>query len=223
MELTKTGEPPLHVVIADYREATSPVPAALQQLPGVQVAFKQLAVGDYIVDGRCVWERKTVADFASSVSDGRLFIQAQRLASLSQPAALILEGRGSDLAATQMRREALQGAMVSLALVFQLPVLRAADANETARLMIYAAEQLRRHEQGTVTAHSRRPKRKRRLQLRILQGLPGIGPGRATRLLESLGSVSAVMNASQERLAQVDGIGDKTAMAIRNILEAEVV
>jgi ERCC4-type nuclease len=109
--------------------------------------------------------------------------------------------------------------MVSLSLIFRLPVLRALDPAETAKLMIYAAEQINRHENNGSSRYARRPKRKRRIQLRILQGLPGIGPGRATQLLDNFGSVEAVMKASQERLEQVDGVGVKTATAIRDVLQ----
>ena len=50
--------------------------------------------------------------------------------------ALILEGRGSDLIGSEMRREALQGAIVSLTLIFGIPVLRSFGPEETARAMI---------------------------------------------------------------------------------------
>jgi DNA excision repair protein ERCC-4 len=208
------------LVVADHREAASPVPAALKQLPGVELQFTQLAVGDYLVDGRSVFERKTLADFAASIADGRLFVQAQKLAGLPQPAAIILEGRTSDVATIQMRRESMQGAMVSLGLIFHLPVLRALDAAETARLMLYAGRQLRRHESSEGGyRHLRRPKRKRRIQLQLLQGLPGIGPTRAKQLLETFGSVEAAMTASLEELEALEGVGPKTAAAIREVLQ----
>jgi excinuclease ABC subunit C len=54
--------------------------------------------------------------------------------------------------------------------------------------------------------------------MRILQGLPGIGPARAEQLLETFGSVEAVMTASLERLEQVEGVGPRTASAIREVL-----
>ncbi len=206
-------------ILVDDREAASPVPEVLKQIPGVAVQIQRLAVGDYIVDRRCVFERKTVLDFAGSIADGRLFVQAQKLARLPDPAAIILEGRASDLAGTRMRREALQGAMVSLSLIFRLPVLRAIDPAETARLMIYAAQQLQRQEWQWGCRYGRRPKRKRRVQLRILQGLPGVGPARAAQLLEVFGSVEAVVTANLERLEQVEGVGSKTAAAIREALQ----
>jgi DNA excision repair protein ERCC-4 len=213
------SRPATTVIWVDDREAASAVPAALKRLPGVDMRFKRLAVGDYLVNGRCVFERKTIADFAQSIIDGRLFVQADKLARLSISAAIILEGRSSDLAAIHMRRESLQGAMVSLSLIFRLPVLRALDPAETAKLMLYAAEQITRHENDGSSRYGRRPKRKRKIQLRLLQGLPGIGPNRAAQLLANFGSVEAVMTASQERLEQVDGVGSRTAAAIRDVLQ----
>src|SRR5216684_2137145 len=90
------------MILADDREATGPVPQALRQLPAIELQFSRLAVGDYEVDHACVFERKTVVDFAGSIADGRLFIQAQKLATLREPTAIILEGRASDLAGTHM-------------------------------------------------------------------------------------------------------------------------
>jgi DNA excision repair protein ERCC-4 len=206
------------MVLADYREAASPVPSALEQMPCIQLAFKHLPVGDYEVDRRCVFERKTLSDFAASIADGRLFIQAQRLAQLNLPTAILLEGGTGDLAKIGMSRECLQGAMISLSLVYHLPVLRALDPAETARLLVYAGYQLRRHECGPGCRYGKRPKRKRRLQLHILQGLPGIGPTRAELLLKSFGSVEAVMTASLECLEAVEGLGKKRAEAIRQVL-----
>jgi DNA excision repair protein ERCC-4 len=207
------------VIQADDREAESGVIECLRALPGVDVQVLRLSLGDYLVEGYGLFERKTVADFAASVTSGHLFDQAVRLANSSQPATLILEGGASALAGIQVRREALQGAMVSLGLIFRIPVLRSRDPAETARLLVYAGDQLRRHEEDRGLRPGRRPKGKRRRQLWILQGLPGVGPERARQLLEVFGSVESVMNARQAELEELDGIGPKTAQGIREILQ----
>jgi ERCC4-type nuclease len=213
-----TQSPPIHVV-ADHREADGGVVEALRQIPDVQVTVARLAVGDYLVENRCLFERKSLVDFAASIKDGRLFAQAHRLAAAPQLAAIILEGRAADLVGSQMRREALQGAILSLSLIFGLPVLRSLEPAETARLMLYAAQQLRRCGQGAVANHGVRPKSKRKRQLRVLQSLPAIGPRRAEQLLASFGSVQAVVIADAQALQTVDGIGAKTAAAIREVLQ----
>ncbi|MCZ7637137.1 MAG: nuclease [Verrucomicrobia bacterium] len=173
------------LVEADDREARSGVVAALQSLPGVTVQLRRLKTGDYTVAGRCTFERKTIVDFAASVVDGRLFRQAARLTRSGGPAAFLLEGRWSDLAQGAMRQEALQGALVSLSVVFALPVLRSADPQETARLLVYAGHQLGRvAEEPAPTRHGYRPRGERRRRLYVLEGLPGVGPRRAAQLLD---------------------------------------
>jgi len=42
-----------------------------------------------------------------------------------------------------------------------------------------------------------------------------VGPGRANRLMETFDSVEAVVTATTARLAEVHGIGIKTAQSIR--------
>lgn len=210
--------PPI-VIEADDREARSGVAAALASLGGVSVRFRRLAAGDYCVAGRCVIERKTVADFAASVMDGRLFRQAARLNRGEHAAAVILEGRWSDLVGWSIRREALQGAMVSLSVVFALPVLRSLDAGETARLLLYAGQQLSRVTEGTAAVrHGFRPRGERRRRLFILEGLPGIGPRRAAQLLDRFGTVACVMQASEEDLLALPGMGPATVRRLRQIL-----
>jgi DNA excision repair protein ERCC-4 len=60
-----------------------------------------------------------------------------------------------------------------------------------------------------------RPRGKARVRSRILQGLPGVGPERARRLLDRFGTVGAVIAAPAEALVSVPGIGPGTAEAIR--------
>ena len=212
---------PVIEVVADDREAGTEVVQCLSNMTGVRLRIERLRTGDYQVDQRCLFERKTILDFAQSIMDGRLFSQAQRLCRSQLRCAVLLEGKLADLAATGMRREALQGAMISLSLIYEIPVLRSLAAEETARLLIYAANQLRRESTGAIPLRGRRPKRRQRIQLGILQGLPGIGPGRAQDLLEHFQSVAAVMTARMEELKEVEGIGEKTAETIRWALEPE--
>ncbi|MCI0538538.1 MAG: helix-hairpin-helix domain-containing protein [Verrucomicrobiales bacterium] len=188
----------------------------------MKVTRRRLKTGDYQIHN-WLFERKTLLDLAESIKDGRLFSQANRLVSAGPSVALILEGKGTDLAQSRMRREALQGALISLTLIFQIPILRSFDPAETARLLLYAGQQLQRAEADHVWRHGKRPKRKRKLQLYVLQGLPGIGPEKAERLLKEFGSVERVMTANQQDLQTVVGIGEKLAARIRSILEPDSV
>jgi ERCC4-type nuclease len=202
-------------IVADDRENAAGVIAALRLLAGVEVEVRRLEVGDYGVDGRFAVERKTLRDFAQSLLDGRLFAQAARLAVGSARGVIVLEGTAADLGASRMSRESLQGALITLSVFQGLAVLRARDATETAQLLVFLARQAARAANDALPRPGYRPKRKRARQLFILQGLPGVGPERAARLLERFGSVERVSAASAEDLAGVDGIGETTAENIR--------
>lgn len=204
-------------IIADDRESQSPVIAALRSQSGAEVTVRRLVLGDYLLDGRLLFERKTLRDFAVSLKDGRLFEQGIRLAASPLHKAIILEGSTRDLAECGMRRSALQGALITLTLFLGIPLLRSADAEESAKLMLYASRQFD-HIGGQTPPRlfkGKRPKGKRKTQLRILQAFPGIGPNTAHTLLEQFGSVEAVLAADEQELLSVAGIGAGRAKAIR--------
>ena len=69
-----------------------------------------------------------------------------------------------------------------------------------------------------VNRHGYQPKGKRKRQLYILQGLPGIGPVRADKLLKAFGSIKAVFSASQLELSRVPCIGAQMAKQIHTII-----
>ncbi len=207
-------------IIVDDRERHSRIVQELQKIAGVEVHIQRLPLGDYEIDGAILFERKSLFDLASSIKDGRLFRQGIRLASSPIRCAIILEGTAKDLIESKMRREAIQGALISLTIIFGIPIIRSKDDQETARLMLYVAKQIRTTESGGIVRHVKRPKGKRKLQLYFLQGLPGIGPARARNMLDTFGSVEKVIAASRQELMRVPGIGLYLAKKIRWLVEA---
>jgi ERCC4-type nuclease len=208
---------PVHIVV-DHREKPSGVHEHLLELPDVTVEFRELPFGDYWVDDQLIVERKTMRDFAESIIDRRLFVQAGRLAQRIERVVFLVEGGMSQWEGINMGRECLQGAIITLTLLYGFPLLRSLHAEESARLMVYAAKQIQRSERETAYQNGRKPKRKRTRQLRILQALPGVGPERAEQLLEKFLAVEKVISAPQTDLETVTGIGPKTASAIRSVL-----
>ena len=202
-------------IIVDDRECRGGVVDALRASGDFNVTVRRLAVGDYLVDDRFLIERKTLPDLALSIQSGRLFRQALRLARAErlQPV-MVLEGTSTSLRDCGMGWEAIQGALVTVSLFIGLPVLRTRAPAETARTLLYIARQGRAVAQGALPRRGRRPKGKTALQQHLLQGLPGVGPERAARLLARFGNVRAVLTADQETLTSVSGIGARTAKRI---------
>lgn len=199
-------------IVVDDRERGSAVWSILANTKTFNVRVQRLALGDYLVDGRFLFERKTLGDLVASIKEGRLFAQALRLAQVNGVrAALILEGTSKSLHGCAMRWEAIQGALVTVSLFVGLPVLRTRSPAETLRTFLYAARQGRTVAYGALPRRGRRPKGKTALQRHMLQGLPGVGPARAARLLAHFGSVRAVLTAGEDELASVAGVGEQTA------------
>lgn len=204
-----------HAVQVDDRESGGPVVDLLRQSPDFHVTVARLKLGDYLVDGRFLFERKTMPDLVTSIISGRLFTQALRLAATPLRPAMILEGTGQELAESGMRWEAIQGALVTVSLFFGIPLLRTGTPEETVQTMLFAAQQGQAYAMGALPRPGYRPKGKRARQLFILQGLPRIGPERARRLIAHFGSVEAVVKARAEELCAVSGIGKRIAERLR--------
>jgi DNA excision repair protein ERCC-4 len=206
-------------IVVDDRERPSGVIEELEKALAVVVKIEHLPVGDYCVDGAVLIERKTAADFAQSLIDGRLFGQAGRMSSSALRPAYIVEGTSAEWAGLGVSREALQGALVTLMLIFDVPVFRSSDPAESARLIFYIGSQLvRQRDPGYAPYRQAKAKRKKTRQLRILQSLPGVGADRAKKLLERFKTVRACFTASPAELSEVEGIGSKTAAAIDQVI-----
>lgn len=116
-------------IIADVRERDSELLRLLQQSRLVDLRITTLGTGDYVIEEQVTIERKTQSDFAIALVDGRLFRQAASLSEKSRPLVLV-EGDGKDPPGVHPR--ALQGATLSLATAWRIPVVFSQDAAESA-------------------------------------------------------------------------------------------
>ena len=184
----------------------------------VKVSRVRLKVGDFEVNRRWVFERKTITDLCMSLIDGRLFSQTLRMLQTDKHQVMILQGSTSDAASVNVSREALSGALITINVFFNIPIMRAINEAEVVKLIKYTVIQGRRYSKEGVHRHGYRPKKIERQKLFLLQGLPGIGYKRAVALLEHFGSVGNIMRADEDSLAAVKGIGKETAHRICQIL-----
>ena len=213
---------PLEVIIDD-REP-SYVEKELLSKGNLLVQRKRLGVGDYIFDDDLIVERKTVRDFCESVKDGRLFRQVSNLAKSKTPSILILEGKHKEFRATDFSVQAIQGIIVSVSLVFKIPILRSKSLKESVEIMLQGYKQLtkdRLHEQRLYPRKGDFKKSKDEFleqRIHILEGFPGIGVDRAKLLLNHFKCLKAVFNADLDKLLEVKGFGKISAQKFTEIL-----
>ncbi|MCX6547814.1 MAG: helix-hairpin-helix domain-containing protein [Acidobacteria bacterium] len=218
-----SGGATIRIVVDDRESRIAIVGALLAQMEGVTVTVKRLQTGDYFIEEKAVLERKRVPDFLESLFQGRLFAQARRLAESPVRSFLILEGPSSEWTQRHIKREAVQGAMLTLSVVFGIPVLRSQDEAETARLILYTAQQMQSVSSSTWRRPGRSPRGKRALQIRVLSSLPRVGTKRALRLLDHFGTLEKIVAAPLEELLLIPGIGQQTAQSIHWAVHEECI
>ena len=202
----------------DPRERAARLPELAQACGAFDVHVRQLPIGDYLIAGRVVVERKTYVDFATSLVDGRLFPQAAALARSPHRPVILLEGpRPARLPA--VHPHALQGAVASLAVMWRLPLIHSRTPEDSLRLFRFIAVQSCRTDAGVLKRYDRKPKRLASRRLYMLQGLPGVGPAIAQRLLARFGSIERAIAADPAALMEVGGVGPEKAARIRELVE----
>jgi len=181
----------------------------------IEVDKTRLEVADFMVSDDTVVERKRTDDFVDSIVDNRLFDQIQDIKQFQNPV-LLLEGENL-YTHRDIAPEAIQGALSSIILDYEMPILWSDHEEETTELLLSMARreqqerdkdvQVRGSSEGTTQAE---------MQEFIAAGLPGVNTKIAERLLNEFDTLEKIFTASEEELKQVEGIGQKKAEKIRS-------
>lgn len=207
------------VVYADSREGNSKVIRHLTEME-MDVKVRPMAVGDYQVSDDVAIERKTAKDFVDSIMDKRLFKQATDLREEFKNPLIILEG--DDFYNGFINPNAVRGSIASIALDFGISIIPTRNAQDTAAMIKRIAIREQTGEKPHIqTRTDKKPVNMWEQQLFIVESLPNIGPVNAKKLLEHFGTVSKVINASENELMEVEGIGKKTAKNIRKVVDSK--
>lgn len=202
-------------IIIDNRERNVELLNAIES-KGLIMEFRTVHVGDYIISDRVCIERKTIADFESSLINGRLFEQVKGLKENYEFPILVLEG---DAEYFRLRNNVINGAIAALYIDYGIMMLHTSDAKSTGEVIASIAK----HEhdnnirepslKGGARAHTQE-----QFQEFIIGNIPSIGPKLARSLLKHFKSIRNIANAEKEDLTKVDGIGRKKADAIHRTL-----
>ena len=207
-------------VIVDKRERNDELFEGLKSR-GAEISFDTLHVGDYVVSDRICIERKTVPDFESSIMNGRLFEQLERLREHYDFPILVLEGNRNE---ARLDRNVINGTIASIYVDYSIPVMMSEGPGDTAEIIFNVAK---REQNGTVREPSlkgaARAYTQEQFKEYVIGNLPGVGPKLAKSLLKHFGTVRSITNANIEELMEVEKIGEKKAERIHEILNKRYV
>jgi ERCC4-type nuclease len=204
-------------IYVDKRELSCRIASILEKY--CNVVERQLDVADYLLSDRVAVERKTGSDFVSSIIDGRLFNQLSELKNNFDRPVLIIEGNDIFNSGRNMHPNAIRGAIASIATEYCIPIIWTENQLETANMLYTIAKREQLDAKTSVSVRgSKKAKSDNHAQEIIIAGLPGISRVKAKALLKHFKTPEKVFAAKEEKLKDVDGIGDELAKRIRNII-----
>ena len=210
------------IIFVDSREQASTVTKELFEKE-CKIIMKTLDIGDYVLSKDVCIERKTVEDFLASMLDGRLFSQMINLRENYEKPLILVEGNMDELYTLRnIHKNSIIGALTSIALDYNVPILNTKNAKETAEYLFVIAkrEQIAKDREVAIRI-GRKGLTINEQQRFVVEGLPLVGPSLARNLLETFGSIKAIVDANEKELQEVEGLGKGKAKKIRKLLEAE--
>ncbi len=216
----QTTEKPT-LIFADYREKGTGV---LKELIGMGVSLKleMLQVADYVLSARCAVEFKTVEDFVQSIIDGRLLEQLKNMKSQYERPVILVEGTQDLFSVRNIHPNAIRGMLATIAVSYGIPIIYTKDTKDTAAQLIAMAKREQEISKDTFQPHAeKRQATVQEQQEYVVSSLPNVGLNLAKELLQHFKSVKNVVNASEEQLKEVDGVGEKKAKGIKDAVDKE--
>lgn len=216
------------VVTVDWREDTDLIDVVEEHDEVEDFHLGELDVGDLKIDdpdgdGSVVFERKTVSDFAGSMtdSDDHLRDQVERLEKATDASARVLiEGNMSDfdsLTHTRVKPQSLRGFTASLE---ERNGARVMFCSNRDNLVDYAIRSARKQfeERSNTLRVQTTVKKSEPVTKRMYGCIEGVGPEMAERLYNVYPSLSEAIDAETSDLMKIEGIGEKLALEIQDSL-----
>ena len=214
-------------ISVDSREASS-VPKIVEGLrdSGLEVEVKPLPC-DYAIEVEGGWaiERKTPTDLAGSIRSGRLWkeLEKLKLAEGLRPVLLVEGSLALIEKFTRWNPTSIIGVVNSVLFDWDVDVVFMPSRKWTIAYLIQLA---RSAEAEKKRPHPLKMKEKaERLEdyaIMVVESLPGVSAVKARALLKHFKTLRRLFGASVEELAQVEGIGEKTAKKIWEVVNREL-
>jgi Fanconi anemia group M protein len=186
---------------------------------GAEIELRQLELADYQLSDRLAVERKTRADFESSIFDGRLFSQLRDLSTAFERVVVIVEG--SPDSESRLSRAALLGAYSSVISDYGCAIFFTRSPSTTAEMVFALAKHEQLAKKQSLSVYAKRkaitlPDQQRA----IVESLPSVGPTMARALLDYFQTVENIMTAPESELREVEKMGEKKAKQLRTVISS---
>ncbi|HKL78352.1 MAG TPA: ERCC4 domain-containing protein [Gammaproteobacteria bacterium] len=192
----------------------------IADLKGVTLDYEAMDCGHFQVGGGVVVEYKSGTDFILSVVEKELFETANRLRAHHDRPVFLVEGDYFTARFHQTPFD-IHWAIGYLTSVLNIPVLYSPDGESSAVMVYTLAVSAQQDMASGETLRIGQPDTRREAIRFLVEGLPGVDPDLARNLLRHFGTARAVFAAGRDELLAVEGMTEKTAGRISDVLDSK--
>jgi ERCC4-type nuclease len=213
-------------IVVDSREPTATIITPLvssANADGIEVRQEALDAGDFVT-GDYIIERKRYDDFVHRMLETEVDVWDQMMAvraaaeELDKVPVLLMEGGWeSTLRHVNISSEQLTKAIASV-VTMDCVVAHTFDHGSTVNFVMKLADS-REHSTSRIRETPSVPDEL--IPRYMVEGVPGVGPSKAQKLLDEFGTPLAVFNADVSELTSVSGIGTATAQRVQDAVRTE--
>ena len=207
-------------VYVDQRENTKLI-KELFALNEIKVIGKQLEIGDIVISDKIAIERKEKLDFVNSIIDKRLFPQLIDLAKNYKRPILILEGSQNIYTLRNINPNVIRATLSSIAIDLRIPIIYTDSMEETAMMVQTIAKRNVRTKKDISLADNKRSFSENEEIEKFVSSIPKINVVNAKGLLNTFKSIKKLVNAKEEKLIKIDGIGKGRAKHLFDFFNKE--
>lgn len=172
-------------------------------------------LADIVLSDRVALAVRTVGEFIDGISDGSMLSTLSKMRHEYLHPVLIVQGPAEG-EGVEEGNAAVYDALGELLADYRMPILSTADAEETAAAISSLIRQELKRSGKASGGQTRLDDDSR--QLFLVQGLPNVSATLGQRLLDRLGSVKAIVDATPEQLMEADGVGRVIAEGIHTVM-----
>ncbi len=196
----------------DYREKK-----VLKYFKDMDVSIENLPIGDIVYGELCI-ERKSASDFVSSISDGRLFTQAENMVENYKNPVILIESDLSKISKylqfshRKMKMNHVYGVIARLVISYRIPVI---FCNTREGFVKFVRKLIEKADKSS----SRKKVVKKKVDdpaLNMIMSVKGIGLKKGERILKHYGSICKINLESTP-----EGVSEKDIKKILEVLKRE--
>lgn len=207
-------------VLIDNRENNDLI-KELYKIDEILVETKKLEVADIVITHEIAIERKSKKDFVNSIIDKRLFPQLLDLAKNYKRPVLIIEGEENIYSIRNVNPNVIRAVKSAIAVDLRIPTIFTSSLADTAATILTIAKRTQKSKKDISLAGSKTSFSENEELEKVISSIPKINVVIAKQLLAEFKSVKKLVNAKEERLLKIEGIGKLRAKYIKDFFERE--